>query len=240
MCGRRRLLLFVVNSRHASHTCGLRWLKDVCVSVLLFVLVDSRAMPSLTTAGGRRVPVTLDNFENLNEPIDSPRSLKALQQCGYIAEDVYVKPEASFVDKKVEDAELRMNLAKVKFEHIEKKRRDKLKVVRAARNKLVEREERKKKQMMQSQQHGGDRPASAPETTTSPAAAATSPAMSPDSPVDHVRVLCAVLCVLHVCAVCECVNECESVCARLLCVTTALSAWRAKFSTVLIDCLVCA
>jgi len=88
--------------------------------------------------------------------------------CGYVPKDVYVRPLASFLDKKVEDEELRTNLAQVKFEHIEGKRREKLRIVRTQRKKLVDAEKSKR-----------GRPASAPDDA--------GPA-SPGSPVvDKVR-----------------------------------------------------
>ena len=108
--------------------------------------------------------ISLEDFEQKGEEINSPRSLKALRECGYVAEDLYVKPLEAFIDKKVEDAELRNNLAQVKFEHIESKRREKLRVVRAARCKIVDRES----------SSGDTRPASAPQTSS----AASSPVKS--------------------------------------------------------------
>ena len=117
-------------------------------------------------------PVTLDNFENHDAPIDSPRSLKALTVCGYIPEDVYVKPLETFLDKKVDDLDLRQNLAQVKFEHIDKKRREKLRIVREAREKIIRKEEAAA---------ASRRPASAPDGVES--------AAGPKSPIDKV---CAV------------------------------------------------
>jgi hypothetical protein len=144
-------------------------------------------------SGGNGKPkllVSLDNFETLNEPLDSPRSLRALTECGYVPQDVYVKPLQAFIDKKVADPELRQTLAQVKFDHLEEKRREKLRLVRAERARIIERQNlrRASTAVSASNNNADDADAEAAEAARVRPSSAPDGAKSPMSPgVEAVR-----------------------------------------------------
>jgi hypothetical protein len=135
--------------------------------------------------------VSLDNFETLNEPLDSPRSLRALTECGYVPQDVYVKPLHAFIDKKVADPELRQTLAQVKFDHLEEKRKEKLRLVRAERARIIERQSLRRAQnaVGASNNNADDAVAEASDAARiRPSSAPDGAAVSPKSPgVEAVR-----------------------------------------------------